>query len=59
MEKAISNITETSSEIAGGTENISASIEEQLSTMTEIESTTENLSHMAEKLKGLTSGFRV
>ncbi|MDF2547655.1 MAG: chemotaxis protein [Anaerosolibacter sp.] len=59
MEKAIRGMAATSSEIADGTENISASIEEQLSTMIEIESTTEQLSEMAKRLCQLTSGFIV
>ena len=33
IEKAIDGIASTSNEIAGGTENITASIKEQLSTM--------------------------
>jgi methyl-accepting chemotaxis protein len=59
MEKAISNIAVTSSEIASGTENISSSIEEQLGTMNEIEQTTKNLSEMAKILNQITSGFKV
>lgn len=59
VERAISSIAATSNEIAGGTENISASIEEQISTMTEIEEATERLSEMANKLKDITSGFKV
>ena len=59
MEQAIANIASSSSEIAGGAENISASIEEQLSTMMEIESTTEQLLDMANRLRGMTAGFRV
>lgn len=59
MQEAISNVAATSSEIAYDTDNISVSIEEQLSTMTEIESTTDQLSEMATKLRELTSGFRV
>lgn len=59
METVIRSMTVTSNEIAEGTENISASIEEQLSTMIEIESTTEQLSEMAKRLCQLTSGFIV
>lgn len=59
MERAISNIAATSNQMAGDTETISASIEEQLSTMTEIESTTEQLSEMSGSLRKLTSGFKL
>ncbi|MDP4090882.1 MAG: HAMP domain-containing methyl-accepting chemotaxis protein [Bacillota bacterium] len=59
IERAIGNIAGTSNEIAGATENMSASIEEQLSTMTEIEKTTEHVSGMARRLRELTSGFKV
>lgn len=59
MGEAMSNMASVSSEVAEGTENISSSIENQLRTMTEIENTTEQLSEMANKLKELTSGFRV
>ncbi|MDP4086734.1 MAG: methyl-accepting chemotaxis protein [Bacillota bacterium] len=59
MEQAIANLTLTSNEIAGGTENISASIEEQLSTMTGIEHTIGQLSDMAKKLRDLTGGFKI
>lgn len=59
MEQAIANLTMTSNEIAGGTENISASIEEQLTTLTGIENTTEKLSEMAKRLSELTGGFKV
>jgi methyl-accepting chemotaxis protein len=38
---------------------MSASIQEQLGTMTEIEKTTEKLSEMAKKLRELTFGFTV
>jgi methyl-accepting chemotaxis protein len=59
IEKAISNIATTSNEIAGGTEDISAGIQEQLSTMTEMEEATEQLSQMAKILSDITSGFKV
>lgn len=59
MERAISDIAATSNQMAGDTETISASIEEQLSTMTEIESTTELLSEMSGSLRKLTSGFKL
>ncbi len=49
----------TSNEIAEGTENISASIKQQLSMMVEIESTTGQLSEMAKRLWESTSGFKV
>lgn len=44
MEKAIGNIATTSSEVAGGTEAMSISIQGQLNTMNEIEETTGRLS---------------
>lgn len=59
MKKAIGDIAAASSYIAGDTENISSSIQEQLATMTEIDRTTEQLSEMAKKLQDLTSGFKI
>lgn len=59
MEKAIGNIATTSSEVAGGTEAMSISIQGQLNTMNEIEETTGRLSQMAKTLSAITSGFKV
>lgn len=59
LEQAISDQAATTGEMAAGTENISSGIEEQLSTMTSIEQTTEELSQMAQNLKNLTGGFKV
>ncbi|MBM7870455.1 methyl-accepting chemotaxis protein [Clostridium pascui] len=59
IERAITNIGISSNEIAKGTGNMSASIEEQLSTMSEIEKTMEGLSDMARKLEEIISGFIV
>jgi methyl-accepting chemotaxis protein len=58
-ERAISNIASSANETAGGTENINVAIGEQLSTMTEIEKTTEKLSDMARRLTEITSGFKI
>lgn len=59
MDYAISNMATTSSEVAGGTEGISVSIQEQLRTMSGIKETTEKLSSMAQNLSTITSGFKV
>ena len=59
MMEAINSIAISSNAIAGGTETISGGVEEQLSTMTEIEGTTKTLSEMAKKLKAITGGFTV
>lgn len=59
IQKAISSTAQTSTEIAGNTENMSASIQRQLHTMAEIKNTTEKLSTMAETLKNITCGFTV
>ncbi|MNO33242.1 putative methyl-accepting chemotaxis protein YoaH [compost metagenome] len=59
MEKAILDIAESTHDIANGTEQINASIQEQLSIMNEIDHTADNLSQMARTLRGMTAGFRV
>lgn len=59
MDNAISSIATTSSEVAGGTEEISVSIQEQLRTMSGIKETTEKLSSMAHSLSTITLGFKV
>lgn len=59
MEKAIGSIAVATGEIADGTEQISAGIQQQLSTMNEIDGTADQLSHMAQKLQDMTSGFTV
>ncbi|MNN97879.1 Methyl-accepting chemotaxis protein (MCP) signaling domain protein [compost metagenome] len=59
MEKAILDIAESTHDIANGTEQINASIQEQLSIMNEIDHTADNLSQMARTFRGMTAGFRV
>lgn len=59
IEQAINTIAVTSNEIATGTENMSQSISNQLTTMTEVEKTLEKLSEMAKRLNDITSGFAV
>lgn len=59
MEQAIANLAATTNEMAAGTENISINIEDQLKTMTGIETTTHRLSEMAKRLREITGGFRV
>ncbi|MNE67914.1 Methyl-accepting chemotaxis protein (MCP) signaling domain protein [compost metagenome] len=59
MEKALQNIAESTTDIANGTEQINASIQEQLSTMNEVDHTADSLSQMAKKLREMTAGFRV
>ncbi|WP_019637092.1 hypothetical protein [Paenibacillus fonticola] len=53
----MSHIALSTSEIADGTEQISTSIQDQLSAMSEVYATTGQLSAMAEKLRNMTSGF--
>jgi methyl-accepting chemotaxis protein len=59
ISKDINEISLLANDTAAGTEEISASIEEQLSTMEEIEAATQELARMAEKLNQITSGFKV
>jgi methyl-accepting chemotaxis protein len=59
MGHAIKGIATTSNKMSTGTENISAGIEEQLSTMSEIEETTVKLTVMSKKMNDIILGFRV
>lgn len=59
MEQAIQNIAYSAGDIAGGTEQINASVQQQLSMMTEIDETAERLASMAKQLNEMTAGFTV
>lgn len=59
MEQAIQNIAYSAGDIAGGTEQINASVQQQLSMMTEIDETAERLASMAKQLNKMTAGFTV
>jgi methyl-accepting chemotaxis protein len=58
IENVIGGVALTANQVAGATENITANIEEQLNTMSEIGDTIYKLSEVAEKLNGITSGFK-
>lgn len=59
MEQAIQNIAYSTGDIAGGAEQMNASVQQQLGMMTEMDRTAERLANMAKQLRQMTAGFTV
>lgn len=59
LEEAMTKMVTSSGEIAEGTETISGTIEEQLSTMIELDDASSKLNALAVKLSTVMGGFKI
>lgn len=59
MAESVSNVIRIAGDNAGGTENVSASVEEQLASMEQIAASATHLSHTADELSAIVETFKV